>query len=86
LFQAVNFARCPVQHQLLAVNVFTLFDAAFMSWARHEDDWYLHLQAAFTGRPMPAAPAAGPATKPAPHRPSTAKRSSGSSSSSSGSS
>lgn len=65
-----------MQHQLLAVNVFTLFDAAFMSWARHEDDWYLHLQAALTGRPLPAAAATGTA-KPAPHRPSTAAKRSG---------
>jgi protein Mpv17 len=29
----------PLAHQLLAVNFMTLLDAAFMSWARTQDDW-----------------------------------------------
>jgi hypothetical protein len=29
----------PLAHQLLAVNFMTLMDAAFMSWARTQDDW-----------------------------------------------
>jgi protein Mpv17 len=28
-----------VQHQLLVVNSMTVLDAAFMSWARNQDDW-----------------------------------------------
>lgn len=39
VFQAVNFSRVPLQHQLLAVNCMTMLDAAFMSWARSQDDW-----------------------------------------------
>ncbi|GLC42064.1 hypothetical protein PLESTB_001064100 [Pleodorina starrii] len=39
LFQAFNFTRIPVEHQLLAVNGATLIDACFLSWARSQDDW-----------------------------------------------
>ncbi|PNH07347.1 Protein sym1 [Tetrabaena socialis] len=39
LFQAFNFTRVPLQHQLLAVNGMTLVDACFLSWARSQDDW-----------------------------------------------
>ena len=37
--QTWNFARVPVQHQLLVVNSMTIVDAAFMSWARNHEDW-----------------------------------------------
>jgi protein Mpv17 len=37
--QGVNFWRTPVHHQLLVVNALTVADAAFMSWARAQDDW-----------------------------------------------
>jgi protein Mpv17 len=37
--QTFNFARVPVQHQLLVVNSMTIVDAAFMSWARNHEDW-----------------------------------------------
>ena len=37
--QSFNFWRVPVQHQLLVVNSATIVDAAFMSWARNQDDW-----------------------------------------------
>ncbi|KAG2487232.1 hypothetical protein HYH03_014204 [Edaphochlamys debaryana] len=33
-YMALVFGRVPVQHQLLAVNVATLFDVCFLSWAR----------------------------------------------------
>ena len=33
-FMALVFQRVPVQHQLLAVNLFSLFDVAFLSWVR----------------------------------------------------
>lgn len=29
-----------MQHQLLVVNSMTVVDAAFMSWARNQDDWF----------------------------------------------
>jgi hypothetical protein len=31
-FQAVNFWKVPVRHQLLAVNVACLLDATFLCW------------------------------------------------------
>lgn len=37
--QSVNFWKVPVQHQLLVVNSATVVDAAFMSWARNQEDW-----------------------------------------------
>ncbi|GBF91276.1 hypothetical protein Rsub_03596 [Raphidocelis subcapitata] len=37
--QSLNFWKVPVQHQLLVVNSFTVLDAAFMSWARNQEDW-----------------------------------------------
>ncbi|KXZ54268.1 hypothetical protein GPECTOR_5g357 [Gonium pectorale] len=33
-YMAAVFSRVPVQHQLLAVNIATLFDVCFLSWAR----------------------------------------------------
>ncbi|GFR47712.1 hypothetical protein Agub_g9466, partial [Astrephomene gubernaculifera] len=33
-YMAAVFSRVPVQHQLLAVNVATLFDVCFLSWMR----------------------------------------------------
>jgi hypothetical protein len=39
--QGVNFYRTPVHHQLLVVNALTVADAAFMSWTRAQDDWWL---------------------------------------------
>eukprot|EP00195_Chlamydomonas_chlamydogama_P009999 CAMPEP_0202906670 /NCGR_PEP_ID=MMETSP1392-20130828/39933_1 /ASSEMBLY_ACC=CAM_ASM_000868 /TAXON_ID=225041 /ORGANISM="Chlamydomonas chlamydogama, Strain SAG 11-48b" /LENGTH=189 /DNA_ID=CAMNT_0049595297 /DNA_START=112 /DNA_END=681 /DNA_ORIENTATION=- len=38
-FQTFNFIKIPVEHQLLAVNLMTLVDASFLSWARNQDDW-----------------------------------------------
>ena len=38
-FQAVNFWRVPVRHQLLAVNLACLLDATFLCWASAHDDW-----------------------------------------------
>ncbi|PSC70900.1 PXMP2 4 family 4 [Micractinium conductrix] len=38
--QAVNFKFVPVEYQLLVVNLFTIADAAFMSWARANDGWF----------------------------------------------
>lgn len=40
LFQAVNFSQVPVRHQLLAVNTFSLLDAAFISWCGNQQDWF----------------------------------------------
>lgn len=31
-YQAVNFARVPVQHQLLMCSIGTLFDSSFLCW------------------------------------------------------
>ncbi len=31
--------QVPLQHQLLVVNTMTIADAAFMSWARNQEDW-----------------------------------------------
>lgn len=38
-FQTLNFTKVPVAHQLLAVNVMSLLDASFLSWARSQEDW-----------------------------------------------
>ena len=38
-FQAVNFWKVPVRHQLLAVNLACLLDATFLCWASAHDDW-----------------------------------------------
>lgn len=37
--QTFNFIKVPLAHQLLAVNLMTLVDASFLSWARSQDDW-----------------------------------------------
>ncbi|GFR47713.1 hypothetical protein Agub_g9467 [Astrephomene gubernaculifera] len=47
LFQAFNFTRIPVEHQLLAVNAMTLVDACFLSWARAQEDWVSEAMGAF---------------------------------------
>ena len=39
LFQAANFSLVPLAHQLLAVNMASLVDATFLSWARSQEDW-----------------------------------------------
>lgn len=39
IVQSVNFSLVPLQHQLLVINLFTIIDAAFMSWARNQEDW-----------------------------------------------
>jgi hypothetical protein len=38
--------QVPLAHQLLAVNFMTLLDAAFMSWARTQDNWSADFMAA----------------------------------------
>lgn len=38
-FQAANFWKVPVKHQLLAANGATVLDSTFLSWARSQDDW-----------------------------------------------
>lgn len=43
LLQTFNFVRVPVEHQLLAVNFMTLVDASFLSWARGQESWWVHL-------------------------------------------
>jgi len=48
--QGVNFLRTPVHHQLLVVNSLTVVDAAFMSWARAQDDWVGALRERLAGR------------------------------------
>ncbi|EFJ42630.1 hypothetical protein VOLCADRAFT_121508 [Volvox carteri f. nagariensis] len=37
-YMAFVFSRVPVKHQLLAVNVATLFDVCFLSWVRTKDE------------------------------------------------
>jgi hypothetical protein len=37
--QTANFSYVPVRHQLLAVNTFSLLDAAFISWVGNQQDW-----------------------------------------------
>jgi hypothetical protein len=39
LVQTANFSYVPVRHQLLAVNTFSLLDAAFISWVGNQQDW-----------------------------------------------
>ncbi len=31
-YQALNFARVPVRHQLMVCNMATIVDASFLSW------------------------------------------------------
>lgn len=38
-FQVWNFVKVPVKHQLLAVNMMCVVDAAFLSWAGHHNNW-----------------------------------------------
>ncbi|KAL3161885.1 hypothetical protein ABBQ38_008974 [Trebouxia sp. C0009 RCD-2024] len=38
-YQAVNFARVPVHHQLLMCSVGTLFDSTFLCWVHDHHDW-----------------------------------------------
>lgn len=38
-FQAINFCKVPVRHQLLAVNAACLLDATFLCWVSANDDW-----------------------------------------------
>lgn len=38
--QAANFKLVPLEYQLLVVNLFTILDASFMSWARANDGWF----------------------------------------------
>lgn len=49
IVQSVNFSVVPLQHQLLVINVFTIIDAAFMSWARNQEDWVTKVLAALPG-------------------------------------
>jgi len=46
IVQSVNFSVVPLKHQLLVINVFTIMDAAFMSWARNQEDWVTKVMAA----------------------------------------
>lgn len=46
IVQSVNFSVVPLKHQLLVINVFTIMDAAFMSWARNQEDWVAKVMAA----------------------------------------
>jgi hypothetical protein len=41
--QAANFKLVPVQFQLLVVNLFTILDSCFMSFARANDGWFERL-------------------------------------------
>ncbi|KAJ9516839.1 hypothetical protein QJQ45_027262 [Haematococcus lacustris] len=56
-FQTVNFIRVPVAHQLLAVNVMTILDASFLSFARSQSDWVATVAQALNLRAKPAWPA-----------------------------
>jgi Mpv17 / PMP22 family len=38
-FQAANFWKVPVRHQLLAVNAACLLDATFLCWVSANEDW-----------------------------------------------
>ncbi|KAK9803230.1 hypothetical protein WJX73_007509 [Symbiochloris irregularis] len=38
-FQAVNFSKVPVRHQLLMVNLASLADATFLCWVKSQEDW-----------------------------------------------
>ncbi len=38
--QGANFRYVPVHHQLLVVNLLTIFDSGFMSWSRASDGWW----------------------------------------------
>ncbi|KAK9841824.1 hypothetical protein WJX81_005480 [Elliptochloris bilobata] len=43
-FQAVNFWKVPVRHQLLAVNLACLVDATFLCWIQNQEDWTRYLR------------------------------------------
>ncbi|KAL6779925.1 hypothetical protein ACKKBG_A14330 [Auxenochlorella protothecoides x Auxenochlorella symbiontica] len=49
--QAANFKFIRVDYQLLAVNLLTIFDSAFMSWCRATEDW---MSVLFPGLKSPA--------------------------------
>ncbi|GAB4818858.1 hypothetical protein N2152v2_005904 [Parachlorella kessleri] len=38
--QTLNFKVVPVRYHLLFVNMVTIVDSTFMSWAASTDDWY----------------------------------------------
>ncbi|KAK9806839.1 hypothetical protein WJX72_004536 [[Myrmecia] bisecta] len=38
-YQYLNFARVPVQHQLLMCNAGAVLDGTFLSWARKQTGW-----------------------------------------------
>ena len=38
ILQIINFRYVPVKYQLLYVNMYCLFDSAFMSWIEQEED------------------------------------------------
>jgi protein Mpv17 len=48
-FQAFNFARVPLRHQLLVVNLACLLDATFLCWVSRRTGWGEGLVAAVTG-------------------------------------
>jgi hypothetical protein len=48
-FQAFNFARVPVRHQLLVVNLACLLDATFLCWVSRRTGWGDGLLAAVMG-------------------------------------
>ncbi|PRW44616.1 PXMP2 4 family 2-like [Chlorella sorokiniana] len=41
--QVANFKLVPVHYQLLVVNMVTILDSCFMSWARANDGWFQRL-------------------------------------------
>lgn len=60
LVQTANFSYVPVRHQLLAVNMFSLLDAAFISWVGNQQDWLGKIMGRL-GMREPAGPAAAAA-------------------------
>jgi protein Mpv17 len=38
-FQALNFWKVPLKHQLLLANSATVADSTFLCWARSQDNW-----------------------------------------------
>lgn len=51
-FQALNFLKVPVKHQLLAANGATILDSTFLSWARSQDDWLTVVASALHLKPQ----------------------------------
>lgn len=45
--QSLNFAKVPVDYQLLVVNLLTILDSTFVCWTAAHEDWMKELLSHF---------------------------------------